>query len=102
MMKSLSPNEPNTIARTIQNLLHTDAATAARQAVIESLQVACQQIGVDPKDNLPANDVANVITSALRNLVLTNTTLDVSIYMLATEAYSMKIWLAAGMNSWSE
>jgi len=80
-----------------------DPVHAARQTVIQALRTACVQTGIDPKgDDMSASDLADVVTTAIRNLILANGALDVSIYMLATEAFEMKIWLAKGASSWDE
>jgi len=75
---------------------------AATQTVIQSLQAACVQAHIEPTDDLSPRDMGELGMMALRNLVLADQTVDVAIYILATELYSMKMWLMLGMDSWEE
>jgi len=79
-----------------------DAPAAARQTVVQALHAACVQASVRPDDDVTPEDLAQVGMNALRNLVLADQALDVAIYLLATELYGLKIWLALGMDSWDE
>jgi hypothetical protein len=97
-------DEANALTHMMEAVMgaHFDAAAAARQTVVQSLQAACVQAHITPSDDVTPEDLAQVGMNALRNLVLADQTLDVAIYILATELYSIKIWLALGMDSWDE
>ena len=76
--------------------------SAARQTAIRAFQAACVQMGIREDEELTPKDVAQVGMNALRNVVLADQTVDVTIKLVATELYSLKVWLALNMNSWSE